>query len=720
MKYLSLFNDFDKVEEAFNFDSGESFQSKINQMLFLKQNGCVVGMDLNEFKSNFRSNALLETRGYDGSEAILEKAYSVYELGMFSEAKSHWFENRNPVFENSRGVISYLEFEGNILLFKDGEAFMISETSLNLWKSHQPINESIFEEVFGKKLNESWSWTDNPIVSGFQSAVDWTNTNIVEPTSKIIQDYVITPLKSVWDALSAGAQKLYDFSKKVLNAIGTFISENWQDIAFYITVVLQVIAGVIAFVPAAGQIIGPILLIVAGSLQVGLGFYDVYEGVEITKECPIDPLEKAAPEFTKGILKLLGGSVSVLLGIHDIATSPKAAVPGAAMTSTAVAVPAKAWAESAASKLATTGAAIGLFETVIKYIIELAGSAGTKAIAKQGASYTAKKGALIAGEALTKAGSDIIGKKLGDKAQDAVVPILCMAGQNALGWLWDVILGAVSGIGELLNGLLDLPTKVSEGIKGFNEKYSGSTFGYVVGGALNSFVDPVTKVLSWFSENKVKPVVKPVTDWMVSLKKSNKSIKNSVESKPDLKSALKGEGIPKPEGKIPSEEYQITDSDKENLAKIQTSQSGQELDRVLAKNWGFFERERQIILKHLEKVKQRQKQLFIDKFPALAKKESEGKWRRLKNGALCFDIKNYEEVEGDISFYNNGRYLVKSGPNENTKGEYSAKNEIKLVPPEGGFKTTKKKEGKKKDKKKHRTKKNESMNFIMTRDEFFL
>jgi hypothetical protein len=691
-------------------------------MLFLKQNGCVVGMDVNEFKKTFRSNSLLESKGYDESEALLEKAHSVYELGMLQESKSHWFTNEAPIYEYSKGVISYLEFEGNILLFKDGEAFMISERSLGLWKNHESISENLFEEIFGNSLNEFWSWTDNPVVNGLQSAVEWTNTNIVEPTNQLVQDYVIDPLKSAWDALSTGAQKIYDFSKKVLNAITTFISENWQDIAFYITVVLQVIAGIVAFIPAAGQIIGPILLIVAGALQIGLGFYDVYEGVEIAKECPVNPMEEAAPEFAKGILKLLGGSVSVLLGVHDIATSAKAAIPGAALTSTAVAVPAKSWVSNAAGKLATAGAAVGVFETVLKYIIEAAGSAGTKALAKQAAGYSAKKTAIIAGEALTKAGAEVIGKKLGDKSMEAVVPILCMAGQNALGWLWDTILSAVATMGELLNGLLELPTKVTNGIKSFNDQYSGTTFGYVVGGALSSFIDPVAKVLSWFSENKVKPVVQPITNWMVSLKKDNKAITTTIESKPDLKAALKGESIPQPQGTIPSEEYQISDSDKENLAKIQTAESGQSLDNAIMKKWGPFESIRKIVKEHFEKIKKEQERLFSEKFPALLKKLPNGKWDRLKDGSLCYKAKDYYKVEGDITFYNNGRYKIYSGPNAEVMGDYTADTRIRLSRPKGGFKLTKKKEEEKKVKKEKsskKEKKNESLNYILSREDFF-
>ena len=249
MRYLSLFDDFSKVDESYNFDSDSMLESKINQMLSLTTNGCAAGFTLNEFKELFRSDSLIESQGYDESEALLEKAYSVYEIGMLQEARSHWFdENKPQIYEHSRGVISYLEFEGNILLFKDGEAFMVNERSLNMIHDQdQSINEDLFDLVIGDKLYE-WSWGDNPLVNGIKGAAKWANTNIVQPAVKIVKTYVVDPLKSAWDALSSGARKVYEFAKKILSAIGTFVKDNMADIFFYISVALQVIAGIVSFI----------------------------------------------------------------------------------------------------------------------------------------------------------------------------------------------------------------------------------------------------------------------------------------------------------------------------------------------------------------------------------------------------------------------------------------------------------------------------------------
>jgi|688.fasta_scaffold00022_210 hypothetical protein len=722
MKHLSLFDGFNQIDESYKFDSDSLLESKINQMFSLKNNGCSVGYSMDEFKNLFRSSHLLESHGYDESEALLEKAYNIYELGMLEESKSHWFDNnRTLMLEHTKGIISYLEFEGNILLFKEGEAFMIKESSLKMMKDQdQAINEGIFNQILDSKLNESdealleWSLFDNPVVNfvsdKVKGAVEWTNKNVVQPAKKIVKEYVIEPLKTAYNALTAGAKKLYDFAKQVWNAISTFLKEiTIQDILFYVSVALQVIAGIISFIPAAGTVAGPVLLIIAGAIQVGTGVWDVFDGIKIVKECPVNPIEKAAPEFVSGGVKLLGGSVSLLLGINDITTSAKAAVPGAALTSTAVATPAKAWVGKTTKALGATGAAIGMFETLIKYIIESIGKAGTKVLSKtvlkSGAKYAGTKAAVLGGSALTKATSEIIGKKLGDYANSSAIPMLCIAGKYALGWLWDLILDSIAGIGKILNGLMDLPKRVNNAISNFNKEYSDTTLGWIVGGALKAFVSPVTKVLEFFCEKTIKPMFKPVTDWMVSLGKHNKSIIDSVNSKPALKAAVSGGKIPQPKGTLPSEKVELTSTDKQNLAKIQASDSGKKVDRTIAKEGGFFnDKFKKIQAAIQEKVKKQQMKLYNDKFPGIIINKSDGEFLTLNDGTLCFKYKS-KSAHGTVVLYNNGRYQVKDGPNEGTKGNYTAKKNIDLQPPKEGFKKPSKK-------------KNESRNYIQTFEGF--
>jgi hypothetical protein len=67
MKYLSLFDDFAKVDESYNFDSDGLLEAKINQMSSLREN-CMAAWDFPEFK-NFFGGSLNEN---NSEEEILD------------------------------------------------------------------------------------------------------------------------------------------------------------------------------------------------------------------------------------------------------------------------------------------------------------------------------------------------------------------------------------------------------------------------------------------------------------------------------------------------------------------------------------------------------------------------------------------------------------------------------------------------------------------------
>jgi hypothetical protein len=694
-KYVSLFDDYEKLEESYNFDSESLFESKINQMLSLKQNGCMPGVSMNEFKEFFGSQRLVESRGYEESEMLLEKAYNSYELSMLAETKSHWFDDDQPqMFEYGRGMVPYLEFEGNILLFKDMEGFLISEGALEMLKTRdQSINEDVLYEIMGEKLYE-WSLFDNPLVNGIVGAVkgaaEWTNNNIIKPAVSIVK-YVGGKLGDFIDWIGGGLVAAYNFVSKIMSAISEFLSD-WSDIIFIVTLVLQVVGGVISFIPGVGTTLGPILLIIAGAIQIVVGSGDVKDGIKACSNCPIDPSEKAAPLFVEGGVKILGGGISVLLGVHDIITSPKAAVPGGAFSSTAAATTGKAWVKKTGVKLSGAGTVVALFEGVLKWIIEHAGEAATKAIAKKATRYGAKKGAVLAGKAFTKASAEVLGRTVGSYGNQCVVPMLCMGGKYALGWLWDSILGAVSGIGSIINKILDLPQNVIDGVDTFNKKHSSGLVGLIIGGALNLFVKPAAKVVRWFVDNTIKPIVKPVTNWMVSLgKQSNAAIK-MIESDPKIKAAVTGKQVPQPKkGPAPVKKIEVTAKEKKYVAKIQASKALKDVNKKIAKEGGFYnEKFKKIQEKNLAKVKAAQEKIFKEKFPGVMSNKSEGEFINLKDGTMCFRYKS-KSAHGTVTLFSNGRYFVKDGPNQGTKGDYTAKKNIDLKPPKEGFKKGEKK-----------------------------
>ena len=241
----------------------------------------------------------------------------------------------------------------------------------------------------------------------------------------------------------------------------------------------------------------------------------------------------------------------------------------------------------------------------------------------------------------------------------------------------------------------------------FNKKYSGSFVGSIIGGALKTFVSPLAKVLSWFCENKIKPLVKPVTDWMIGLGKHNKSIKQSVESSPSLKAAVSGGKIPQPKGGIPGEKVELSDADKRNLTKIQSSKTAAKGDKVVAKEGGFFtDKFKKIQEDTIAKAKKQQEKIFNDKFPGVMNNKKSGQFITNKDGSLCFKYKS-NVANGTVILYNNGRYQVKDGPNAGVKGDYNAKKNIGLHPPKDGWK-------------KDTKGKNESMRYLDNFDGFSL
>ena len=75
MKYLSLFDDFAKVDESYNFDSDSLLEAKINQMSSLREN-CMAAWDFSEFK-NFFGGSLNENNTEGENQLLLEQALNI-------------------------------------------------------------------------------------------------------------------------------------------------------------------------------------------------------------------------------------------------------------------------------------------------------------------------------------------------------------------------------------------------------------------------------------------------------------------------------------------------------------------------------------------------------------------------------------------------------------------------------------------------------------------
>ena len=212
MRYLSLFDDFSKVDESYNFDSEGVLEAKINQMSSLREN-CMAAWDFSEFK-NFFKGSLNENNSEEENEVLLEKAYSTYELGVLYENNQDWFESKEDIFFLSGENIE----EGHVVLFKNNRLHIIKESTLERLKDG---SELILEGFFG---------AIGDFVGGVaKGAKDAFNKYVVQPVKKAAMSGPSSPnVSAAYPRASPGPRiSLYD-----LNPVG-FIASSAAMRALY-------------------------------------------------------------------------------------------------------------------------------------------------------------------------------------------------------------------------------------------------------------------------------------------------------------------------------------------------------------------------------------------------------------------------------------------------------------------------------------------------------
>jgi len=678
MKHLALFDDYDQMDESYSFDNDSLIESKINQMNSLREN-CMAAWDFQTF-SDFFGGYLNENSSDEERGMLMEKAYYTYELGLLYENNKDWFVGEKNIYylEDNSGDIP------RAILFKDNRLHIISGDTLNKLKEGlETVNEGLLDYLGGLK----------------DKAVGAYNKYIKEPVKKAAK-WVGDKAKKVWNAVSSGAKAVWEFAKKIASAVAAFVKEDPMNA---IAIGLMILAGIISFIPAAGQVIGPVLMVIAGVMQLYTGGRDL---VKAGKE--VGAAEKVT-DILKGGTKIIFGAASLLLGMKDIVASAAAALPGMGATGVAIKASVTSWATNfsktafGAPASKGIGAALGcsawiaeFFSTLclnapfMKKFVEVAAD-GTKTIKSQWISAGAKGANTAYGKGVDAATAKEEKKK--DKKQNAsldvdgsfdhineaegggwgfgelVVNFLSYVGRTCFSWLYKAITGALSGIGKLINGVMELPSKITNGIDSFREKYKSSFIGGILSGALAVFVRPFAKVGSIVVDKFVKPYVKPITGWMISLSKKDGEIASKIKSNPILAKPIVA-GVKDP-GKvtIPAKKVEITAKDKAAIKKI-----GNKGVATMVKAGGGTQ-------KMLDKIKKAQDE-FKKKFPGVSKEK--GSWGSSPSGKATYTIKS-KEAEGSVTLFNDGKYTVISGPNKKSRGEFSANKGIKLKEPKGGW-----------------------------------
>jgi ElaB/YqjD/DUF883 family membrane-anchored ribosome-binding protein len=677
MKYLSLFNDFDKVEESFNFDADNVLEAKLNQMSMLREN-CMASWDFSIFK-NFFGGSLNENNSDEENQYLLEKAYYTYELGVLYENKKDWFESKGNVLYLKDNSIA----EGHVVLFKNDKLHIITEGTFDKLQDKADL---LLEGFW----SDTWNATTK-FVSGVADDIKKVvNTYVVEPVKKAAE-YVSDKVGKAWDALSSGAKAVWDFSKQIISAIGTFIKENPLTA---LGILIQIIGTILSFIPIA-QFLAPVCAMIAGGITVVEGVMNL---ITASKDAAG---AKTVGGIVKGGGKIIFGSASLLLGIKDLVSAAAEALPGMGAVGIAIKTSVVSWSTKFSATAFGSVASVGIGKSLgcSKWLGEFFATLCEKApfmskLKDLGADATKVQKAVQTGTKITAKGADAALDKGKEYVLDheeyneewdetineddnggwgfgeLVVNFLAYVGKSCFGWLYDVVIGAISGIGKVINGLLDLPGKITRGIDKFKKEQGGSFVGGIISGALSSAVRPMSSCAQRFIDEYVKPKVTPTTNWMSALGKRNATITKKIAENANLKSPVDGVKQQGPQ-KVEVKKVELSSSDKAGIKKIGTTGIA-----TIVKAGGASQ-------KILDKMKNNQGE-FKKEFPGVSKLN--GTWGQSKSGEATFTYKS-KTAGGNITLFKNARYYVLDGPNKTLKGDFKSTDKgVNLKKPKEGWK----------------------------------
>ena len=483
MNSIALYEDWIKKHSGLDYSS-DSIDYRVNFMntwgkLGIKDNellmeGCIPHFSIQEFRNRFTPN-LNESDDYD---EILD-TYSLYELNLLKTERSDWFRDDSQIV----ALPNYPE--GKVVLSKNESFFIISTNTWNM------VNEG---------------WFNDMVEKGKQLAGD------------------------VWNTLKQGAQEVYGFLATLATNIAKFATAEPASAA---AITLNILAGIIAFVPAVGQIAAPILTAISGGIEVVAGVGKIKKGYKSISQVD-DPIVKSMAAIGEGAPLLVVGGITMFLGLSDIITSVKSATPAAA----GIAQTTKEAAKTLGKKMHETvlGKAEGAFINVVKNLVK-------KKITSPS----------IAGS-VTNAGAAI------------GLIFIVKALKFALGKIADIVMEGIALVGKGIDFLLNIPGKISELIGKISS--DGSTAAKFIGGALNNGIKPITDGISKFINSSVKPIIEPLTTWLKSFpnqyKLASEEIEKNLKGIPDQPVESKGR-------KIEQKEVKISKEDKEAIQKLQKS-----------------------------------------------------------------------------------------------------------------------------------------------------
>lgn len=428
-----------------------NYSSFNNNPFSLKENA-MAKLNMNEF-SNLFNPSIFES---SSDNLLLEKAYCTYELGLIYENRGDWFKTKDTIY--------FIEGEGNNLLFKNESLFFISDSTLRI-------------------LKEQWSWED--------ASSAW---NTVKTSAKSTIDSAAAGAGEAWNTISDGAKKAWEFAKRITSAAAVFVKNDPLTCA---AVFLQLLSSIVSFIPAAGQAIGPVMLGLAGAIEVYVGSTKIKKAWGKFADIETSKKAKALASFTEGAPFLIAGCSSILLGLNDVMTAPKAALPGVGATSTALKSASAKWSSSFAGHAA---------HNAEHFIVDVAG----KSVSKLGPTFTG---------AVTK----FMGSGGSGLAAGALTVMMLKVGKSILGEFFESFLGALSGMSSGVSYILSLPTKSSQMMDKLIAA-AQTPVAQVLIAPLKTIINPVVKFLGKLLDTYLKPLFDGLKEYFVTLSKNYKKL----------------------------------------------------------------------------------------------------------------------------------------------------------------------------------------------------
>lgn len=432
---------------------------------------------IDEFRNEVLPH-LNESHDYDE----IKEAYAIYELSLLDTHRPDWFLDDNKII----ALPNYDEHK--VILSKNESLFIIS---MSTWSA---ILESNW-------LSKTWG-------------------KAKELAGK------------AWDFLKDGAQKVWAFLVKIGTAAWEYTKNNPLEV---IAITLNIFGGIMAFVPAVGQIVAPIATMLSGATEVVAGYLKLDRGMEYLSKIT-DPFVKSLASAKDAIPWLLAGGVTTLLGAADMITAVKDATPGML----GIKLSTKQAAETLSKEFSQT--LIGSLEHGLK-----------DAVTEFATKYLSK--------------TSVQSVKLASTSATALLCILLVkGGKGILGGTMDGIVNGISSIGPAFDYLTNIPQKISDTVSKISSVAKGNSYvAKVVSGGLDKVVQPMTKSIQNFVDGSIKPIVKPVTSYL-NLLPSN--YQNALEIIDKHVKSLKDQPIKIDHKTVKPENVNISQEEKSKLKEL--------------------------------------------------------------------------------------------------------------------------------------------------------